>query len=59
MSDKQKRFKYIMVIIAVVGVLGTVIPNLLDTSYATGKSSHLPILSHWSTARCVDCILDR
>ncbi|MEC0256180.1 hypothetical protein [Paenibacillus lautus] len=39
MSDKQKRFKYIMVIIAVVGVLGTVIPNLLDTSYEAAEKA--------------------
>lgn len=28
-----------MVIIAVVGVLGTVIPNLLDTSYAAAEKA--------------------
>lgn len=39
MSDRQKRFKYIMVIIAIVGVLGTVIPNLLDTSYAAAEKT--------------------
>ena len=46
MSDRQKRFKYIMVMIAIVGVLGTVIPNLLDTSYAAAEkpSSAYPFL---------------
>ncbi|MCM3258655.1 hypothetical protein M3664_12700 [Paenibacillus lautus] len=39
MSERQKRFKYIMVIIAIVGVLGTVIPNLLDTSYAAAEKA--------------------
>ncbi|WP_054955989.1 hypothetical protein [Paenibacillus dakarensis] len=32
MSDKLIKFKQIMIAIAIIGVLGTVIPNLLDSS---------------------------
>ncbi|GAB6931296.1 hypothetical protein JCM10914A_52790 [Paenibacillus sp. JCM 10914] len=39
MNDKQKRFKYIMIIIGVVGVFGTVIPNLLNTEYSAGEKA--------------------
>lgn len=32
MSAKQLKFKKVMLVIAFLGVLGTVIPNLLDTT---------------------------
>lgn len=37
MNDKQRKFKYIMWVIGIVGLLGTVIPNLLSTEYAVAE----------------------
>lgn len=39
MSGKQQRFKYIMIVIAIVGILGTVIPNLLEPDYAAAEKA--------------------
>lgn len=39
MSGKQQRFKYIMIVIAIVGILGTVIPSLLETDYAAAEKA--------------------
>lgn len=39
MNGKQKKFKTAMMIIAIVGMLGTVIPNLLDTSYSPAEKA--------------------
>ncbi|KOP67831.1 hypothetical protein AMS62_23170 [Bacillus sp. FJAT-18019] len=39
MNDKQRKFKYIMMVIGIVGVLGTVIPNLLSTEYAAAEKT--------------------
>ncbi|MFB5673778.1 hypothetical protein ACE3NQ_20085 [Paenibacillus terreus] len=39
MNGKQKRFKTVMMIIAIAGILGTVIPNLLETSYSPAEKT--------------------
>ncbi|MFC7679393.1 hypothetical protein [Paenibacillus sp. GCM10028914] len=43
MSDKQTRFKQIMIAIAIVGVLGSIIPNLLDSSSTTAEKAVVSI----------------
>lgn len=43
MSDKQTRFKQIMIAIAIIGVLGTVIPNLLDSSATAAQKAVISI----------------
>lgn len=43
MNDKQTRFKQIMIAIAIVGVLGSVIPNLLDSSSTTAEKAVISI----------------
>ena len=39
MRDKRIRFKQIMIAVAVIGVLGTVIPNLLDASIPAAEKA--------------------
>jgi nitrate/nitrite transporter NarK len=39
MNSKQKKFKTVMMVIAIVGVLGTVIPNLLETSFSPAEKA--------------------
>ncbi|UNK16505.1 hypothetical protein MNQ98_18600 [Paenibacillus sp. N3/727] len=39
MSDKQTKFKQIMIAIAIIGVLGTVIPNLMDSSLPVAEKA--------------------
>lgn len=39
MSGKQQRFKSIMIGIAAVGIVGTVVPNLLETGYTAAEKA--------------------
>ncbi|WP_256719599.1 hypothetical protein [Paenibacillus glucanolyticus] len=39
MNDRQRKFKYIMTVIGIVGVLGTVVPNLLNAEYAAAEKA--------------------
>ncbi len=39
MSQKEARFKQIMIFIAIIGVLGTVIPNLLDSGMPAAEKA--------------------
>lgn len=39
MSGKQQRFKQIMIAIAVIGVPGTILPNLLDSNLSASEKA--------------------
>lgn len=39
MNAKQLKLKRIMIAIALLGVLGTVIPNLVDSTYTTAEKT--------------------